>query len=51
MGTGLSVNLKQMLFVLFILLILLVTAVIVIHAVTPNLFHTLALRPNVFNRH
>jgi hypothetical protein len=51
MGTGLSVNVKQMLFVLFILLILLVTAVIVIQAATPHLFHALAFRPNVFSRH
>ncbi len=49
MGTGLRVNVKQMLFVLFVLLTLLVTAVIVIHAATPHLFHTLAFRPNVFN--
>jgi hypothetical protein len=51
MITGLRVNMKQMLFVLFVLLLLLVTTVIVIHAATPNLFHALALRPDVINRH
>ena len=51
MGTALRLNMKQMLLVLFFLLILLVTAVIVIHAATPNLFHTLALRPEIIHRH
>jgi hypothetical protein len=49
MGTGLRINMKQLLFVLFVLLTLLVTAAIVIHAATPNLFHALALRPEIFN--
>jgi hypothetical protein len=51
MITGLRINMKQMLFVLFVLLLLLVTAVIVIHTATPNLFHSIAFRPDVFNRH
>ena len=51
MGTGLRLNMKQMLFVLFVLLTLLVTAVIVIHAATPHLFHALAFRPQIINRH
>ena len=51
MGTGLRLNMKQMLFVLFVLLVLFVTAVIVIHAATPNLFHSIALTPKFFNHH
>jgi len=51
MGIGLRLNMKQLLFVLFILLSLAVIAVIVLHAATPQLFHELAMRPNVFNRH
>jgi len=51
MGTGLRLNVRQLLFVLFVLLTLLVTAVIVFHAATPNLFHVLTLRPDVISRH
>jgi len=50
MGTALRLNKKQILFLLFVLLCLLVTTVIVMHAATPNVFHMLALRPDVFNR-
>jgi hypothetical protein len=54
MGTALRLNKKQILFLLFVLLFvllfLLVTTVIVMHAATPNVFHMLALRPDVFNR-
>ena len=45
MGTGLRLNMKQILFVLFVLLSLLITAVIVIHAATPNLFHCDCVKP------
>ena len=51
MGTALRLNMKQLLFALFVLLSLLITAVIVIHAVTPNLFHAIAYAPKFFNRH
>ena len=51
MGTGLRLNMKQLLFAFFVLLFLLVTAVIAIHAVTPNLLHAVALTPKFFNRH
>jgi hypothetical protein len=50
MGTALRLNKKQILFLLFVLLFLLVTTVIVMHAATSNVFHLLALRPDVFNR-
>jgi hypothetical protein len=51
MGTSLRLNMNLLLFVLFLLLALLVIAVVVIHAATPNLFHTIALKPNVIYRH
>jgi hypothetical protein len=51
MGIVLRLNLLQVLFVLFVLLFLLVTAVIVLHAATPNLIHTIAYAPKFFNRH
>jgi hypothetical protein len=51
MGIALRVNKKQLLFVLFVLLSLLITAVIVLHAATPNLFHTIAYAPKFLNRH
>jgi hypothetical protein len=51
MGTGLRLNMKMVLFVLCILLFLLFTAVIILHAATPNIFHTVALTPKFFNRH
>ncbi len=50
MVTGLRLNKKQILFLLFVLLSLLVTTVIVLHAVTPNLFHAIAYTPDVISR-
>ena len=50
MGTGLRLNKKQMLLFLLVLLSLLVTTVIVLHAVTPNLFHSIAYTPDVISR-
>jgi hypothetical protein len=49
MGTALSMNKKQILFLLLVLLSLLLTALIVIHATAPNLFHALAYTPDVIN--
>ena len=51
MGTTLRLNKKQMLFLLLVLLSLLVTTIILVHTATPNLFHALALRPDVIHRH
>ena len=50
MGTALRMNKKQILFLLLVLLTLLVTALIVIHAATPNLFHAIAYSPKIINR-
>jgi len=51
MGTGLRLNMKQLLFVLFVLLFLLVSAVIIIHAATPNLLHAITFRPEIIGHH
>ena len=51
MGIALRLNMKQILLVLFFLLILFVTAMIVIHAATPNVFHVIAFSPKVIHRH
>jgi hypothetical protein len=51
MGIGLHVNKKQMLFFLFVILFLLVTAVFLLHAATPSLFHEVAFRPEIIHRH
>jgi hypothetical protein len=49
MGTALSMNKKQILFLLLVILFLLIATLIVLHAATPNLFHTIAYSPKVIN--
>jgi hypothetical protein len=51
MGTGLRLNKKQILFLLLVLLSLLFTTAIVLHAITPSLFHEVAFRPEIIYRH
>jgi uncharacterized protein involved in outer membrane biogenesis len=50
MGTAIRMNKKQILFLLLVLLSLLVTTLIVLHTVTPNLFHAIAYSPKIINR-
>jgi hypothetical protein len=47
MGIALRLSKQQLLLLVIVLLSLIVTAVIVLHAVAPNLFHAIALRPDV----
>ncbi len=50
MGIALRLSKQQLLLLVIVLLSLIVTAVIVLHAAAPNLFHVVALRPDVLSR-
>ena len=51
MGIALRLSKKQLLLIVIVMLSLIVTAVIVLHAAAPNLFHSIAFLPDVWSRH
>jgi hypothetical protein len=51
MGIALRLSKKQLLLIVIVMLSLIVTAVIVLHAAAPNLFHAIALRPDIIIGH
>jgi len=51
MGIALRLSKKQLLLIVIVMLSLIVTAVIVLHAAAPNLFHAIVYRPDIINHH
>jgi len=51
MGIALRLSKQQLLLLVIVLLSLIVTAVIVVHAVAPNLLHAIVYVPDVWSRH
>ncbi len=47
MGIALRLSKKQLLLIVIVMLSLIVTAVIVLHAAAPGLFHAIAFRPDI----
>ena len=51
MGIALRLSKQQLLLLVIVLLSLIVTAVIVLHAAAPGLFHSIAFLPDFISRH